>query len=220
MKLSANILLFTTGLIPTNLFRKKVDFSKTYIIIPNHSSYLDAVNIYTAMPKIFKSLGKKELENVPVYGTIFKTVCISIDRSSLKARALSFRKMKAELERGISILIFPEGTFPDEPRNDLLPFLDGCFSLAIMQQVELLPVLFQDSSNRIHPSNILKISIGKNRSIFLPPISTNQLQKDDIEKLKLFTQNYMQSCKDFLAGNEPSQLWNYAMEYQKNHSIL
>lgn len=220
LKLGANLLLIISGIIPKNIFRERVDFTKPYIIIPNHSSYMDAVNIYTSIPRIFKSLGKAELEKIPVYGKIFKTVCISVDRSSLKARALSFRKMKEELEKNYSILLFPEGTFHDEPSMQLLPFQDGCFSLAIMQQSDLLPVLFLDSAKRIHPSKLYRMSMGKSRSLFLPPISTSALSKNDIEKLKQFTQNYMQTCIYFLQENKQSELWDFALEYQKNNPIL
>jgi 1-acyl-sn-glycerol-3-phosphate acyltransferase len=133
MKLSSNILCICSGITPKNIGRDHIDFKQSYIIIPTHKSYIEAATLYTSIPSLFKTLGKKELEKVPVYGLIFKTVCISVDRSSLTARALSFRKIKNELEQGLSVTIFPEGTFKDIPDNQLLPFQDGSFTLAIMQ---------------------------------------------------------------------------------------
>jgi len=220
VKLGCYFLTWAGGMIPQNIHRKKVDFSKPYITIPTHSSYLDAANIYTALPKLFKALGKKELEKTPLYGRIFKAVCISVDRSSLLARATSFRKMKQELERGLSIVIFPEGTFQDEPTKELLPFQDGSFTLALLQKTDLLPLLFIDSSKRMHPSKITKLSMGKNRAIFLPPIPIQNIEKKDVEKLKNFTQNYMQSCLHFIDENNTDDVWNFAQQFQKNNSIL
>ena len=94
MQGGSRLLFLMSGIIPKNIHRKHIDFSKSYIIIPSHKSYIEAASIYTSIPTLFKTLGKKEIERTPIYGLIFKTVCITVDRSSLSARALSFRKMK------------------------------------------------------------------------------------------------------------------------------
>ena len=59
---------------PKNYHRSKIDFSKSYIITPNHQSFIDAAIIYTSIPQLFKSLGKKEIEKTPIYGIIYKMV--------------------------------------------------------------------------------------------------------------------------------------------------
>lgn len=217
MKFGANALFILSGIIPKNFHRQKINFSKSYIIIPNHSSYIDAASIYTSIPTVFKTLGKKEIEKVPIYGIIFKTVCITVDRSSLSARALSFRKMKNELESGLSIVIFPEGTFADAPPPELLPFQDGSFTLAIMQQTDLLPILYLDACNRMHPSRYAEMSMGYSRAVFLPSLSVKNLEKADVQGLKQYTQNYMQRCMDFIRERNAEEVWNFALEYQKQH---
>ncbi len=220
MKFGANTLFIFSGIIPKNFHRKKIDFKKSYIIIPNHQSYIDAASIYTSIPAVFKTLGKKEVEKVPIYGIIFKAVCITVDRSSMTGRALSFRKMKTELESGLSITIFPEGTFADIPQANLLPFQDGGFTLAVMQQTDLLPILYLDSTARMHPSKFTQMSAGLNRAVFLPSISVANLQKKDVQNLKQYTQHYMQWCQDFILNNHAKDVWDYALEYQKNNLLL
>lgn len=217
MKFGANTLFILSGIFPKNFHRQKIDFDKSYIIIPNHSSYIDAASIYTSIPNVFKTLGKKEIEKVPIYGIIFKAVCITVDRSSLAARALSFRRMKNELESGLSIVIFPEGTFADTPPSHLLPFQDGCFTLAIMQKTDLLPILYLDACNRMHPSRFAEMSIGYNRAVFLPSLSVKNLEKGDVQNFKRYVQNYMQSCMDFIRAQNAEEVWNFALEYQKQH---
>ncbi len=219
MKFGANTLFIMSGIIPKNYHRERTDFSKSYIIIPNHQSYIDAASIYTSIPIVFKTLGKKEIEKVPIYGIIFKAVCITVDRSSLSARALSFRKMKTELENGLSIAIFPEGTFADIPQTELLPFQDGSFTLSIMQQADLLPILYLDASNRMHPSRFTEMSIGLSRAVFLPKIAVSNLEKKDVEKLKQYTQKYMQSCHNFILENNAKEVWDFALNYQKNNVL-
>lgn len=220
MKLGSNMLFIFSAIIHKNIHRKKIDFSKTYIIIPTHKSYIEAASIYASIPTLFKTLGKKELEKAPIYGLIFKTVCISVDRSSLSARALSYRKMKNELEQGLSITIFPEGTFEDIPHQKLLAFQDGCFTLAIMQKTDLLPILYLDSCERMPPSKYMHMSPGVNRAVFLPAISVSGLQKKDLQQLKNYTQNYMQCCLDYIIQYDTKGVWDFAIEFQKNNSIL
>lgn len=220
MKIISNTWFIVTGMIPRNYNRRNIDFSRSYIITPNHQSFLDAAIIYTSIPHVFKTLGKKEIEKAPIYGIIYKTVVITVDRSSMTARAASFRKMKSELDHGNSIVIFPEGTFSNTHLTHLLPFQDGSFSLAVMQQVDILPVLFIDTSKRLHPSKLIRFTPGWNRAVYLPPVSTGQLEKKDVDSLKNYTQDYMQACMNYIREHTIQGVWNFALDWQQNRSIL
>ena len=144
---------------------------------------------------------------------------ITVDRSSMTARANSFRRMKKELENGLSIVIFSEGTFPPEPKSSLMPFQAGGYLLAILQQAEILPVLFLDAAQRMHPSRIWQTKPGVNRSVFLPPLSTQGLDKSYGDPLKTYAESYMQTCLDFCRSNKVSEVWDFALLWQKNNPI-
>ena len=219
MKIISNLWFILTGMIPRNYNRRKIDFSKSYIITPNHQSYIDAAVIYTSIPQLFKTLGKKEIEKAPVYGVIYKNVVITVDRSSMTARANSFRKMKKELDRGNSIVIFPEGTFSNTPITSLLPFQDGSFSLAIQQQTDILPVLFIDTAKRMHPANLMRFTPGWNRAVFLPPVTTLGLEKKDLDGLKHYVEGYMQACWLFSKTNKKQRVWQFAEEWKKSNTF-
>ena len=219
MKIISNLWFLLTGMIPVNYNRRHINFSSSYIITPNHQSYIDAAVIYTSIPSVFKTLGKKEIEKAPIYGVIYKTVVITVDRSSMTARAASFRKMKKELDLGNSLVIFPEGTFSNTPTPDLLPFQDGSFSLAIQQQVDILPVLFLDTSNRMHPSKLFGFTPGWNRTLYLPPVSIKGLEKKDVDSLKKYTENFMQACLDYSRHNKKKKVWLFAESWQKNNPL-
>ncbi|MBP6625183.1 MAG: 1-acyl-sn-glycerol-3-phosphate acyltransferase [Chitinophagaceae bacterium] len=217
LKAISNLWFILIGFIAKNYHRSQIDFSKSYIIMANHQSFLDAAIVYTSIPQVFKSLGKKELEKAPVYGIIYRSVVITVDRSSMTARAASLRKMKKELEEGNSMLIFPEGTFKDTAQTELLPFQSGGFSLALMQEVDILPVLFLDTPDRIHPSKLWVISPGFNRAVFLPSISHLAFDKKAGDQLKDFTQAYMQDCLDFCRKHSPKDVWEFATHWQATH---
>jgi 1-acyl-sn-glycerol-3-phosphate acyltransferase len=219
LKFISNAWFILGGMWPKNYHRNKIDFSKSYLIAPNHQSFLDAGVIYTAVPKLFKSLGKKEIEKTPIYGIIYKMVVITVDRSSVSAKANSFRRMKKEMEEGLSIVLFPEGTFANHPQNELMPFENGSFVLAHMQQVDILPVLFLNTVKRMHPSKLHIVTPGWNRAVFLPPISTKEIEKADLELLKNYCQQYMQTCLDFCRKNNPIYVWDFAVTWLQNNKL-
>lgn len=220
LKTIANIWFLMNGWIQKNYHREKIDFSKSYLFMPNHQSFLDAAVLYTSMLKPFKTLGKVEIEKTPIYGIIYNMVVITVDRSSVTAKANSFRKMKKEMDLGISVGIFPEGTFADEPQEDLLPFHKGAFSLAMMQQVDILPVLYLDSSRRMHPTKMYRLTPGLSRTVFLPPISIASWKKEEVDDLKERTRAYMQACLQHCRSHNPQSAWNFALEWKKKNNLV
>ena len=66
----------------------KIDTSKSYIYVGNHSSFLDAVAIVICIPQAFSPLGKIEMLKIPVFGWIYKRLVVMIDRSSRESRGL------------------------------------------------------------------------------------------------------------------------------------
>lgn len=82
------------------------------------------------------------------------------------SQSSKFSTHEKELEEGISIVLFSEGTFTNEPQEQLNPFQIGGYSLAIMQQADILPILYLDTARRLHPSKLLQITPGMNRAVF------------------------------------------------------
>lgn len=75
-------------------------------------------------------VGKKELVKVPIFGTIYKRICVMVDRSSARSRADVYRRCAEKMEEGNSIAIFPEGGVPDDTSIILDEFKDGAFTLS------------------------------------------------------------------------------------------
>lgn len=115
---------------------------ENYIIVANHTSYLDIFLLYSSLPNHpFLFLGKSELLKYPLIKTFFKKLNIPVDRSSRVKSAKSFIQAKKAIENGWSIVVFPEGgIFDDAPH--LHPFKDGAFQLAKLGKCSLLPITF------------------------------------------------------------------------------
>lgn len=154
-----------------------------YVVIANHISYLDAIVIFPGIPGYFRALGKKEFSKIPVIGFIYKQIVLMVDRSSPHSRAKSMRLMWRALRRECSILIFPEGTF-NETGEPFKEFYDGAFRLAINAQTSILPMLLPDTVNRWHYSAWWKLWPGRNRVVYMEPVSVEGMTVADIPTLK------------------------------------
>ncbi|MCX8019884.1 MAG: 1-acyl-sn-glycerol-3-phosphate acyltransferase [Chitinophagaceae bacterium] len=165
------------------IYESPHDETKSYIIICNHISYLDAANIFKVFRKPLRPLAKVEMQKIPVFGFIYRMVSVSVDRSSAAHRAKSLLLLKSFLKKGISVLVFPEGTF-NTGHTPLKEFYDGAFRLAIEMQTSLKPVLFLDSYRRMPGESLFRMSPGLNRILFLEEIPVNGYTIEDVKKLK------------------------------------
>ena len=154
-----------------------------YIFIANHISYMDIPMIVKTIRQPTRALGKAEIAKVPVFGFLYRYGAIMVDRSSPEARKKSVLQLKSVLRKGISVFIFPEGTF-NETGRPLKAFYDGAFRIAIETQTALLPVIFPDTVRRLHYSDVLSFTPGKCRAIFLAPVPVDGLTADDLPALK------------------------------------
>jgi 1-acyl-sn-glycerol-3-phosphate acyltransferase len=166
-----------------NYYEQPVDKNKQYIFVGNHISFLDAPLIVKTIRQPIRALGKTEMGKVPVFGFIYKYAVVRVDRSSADHRAKSVRNMKSILKKGISIVVFPEGTFNMTP-NPLKAFYDGAFRVAIEAQMPIKPFLFLDSYDRMHYRSLFSLTPGKNRAVFLEEVPVTGLTQQDLPALK------------------------------------
>ena len=154
-----------------------------YIFVANHISYMDIPMIVKTIRQPTRALGKAGLAKVPLFGFLYRYGAIMVDRSSPEARKKSVMQLKSVLRKGISVFIFPEGTF-NETGRPLKEFYDGAFRIAIESQTPLLPVIFPDTVQRLHYSSVLSFTPGRCRAIFLAPVPVERLTADDLPALK------------------------------------
>ncbi len=173
--------------IPVKVVRKaKFNRKQVYVYAPNHTSYIDIPLLLSTIPGFLNFVGKVSLTRIPLWGIIFKALYIAVDRDSPISRAKTYIYSNRSLDKGRSLVIFPEGKIPDANVGlDLAPFKDGPFKLAIERKLPLVPVtmpfnhLFLPDVKgkfvvRWHP---LKI-------VFHEPIDTSNMTLADLDSLK------------------------------------
>lgn len=166
-----------------NIYLQRPAANQSYIFVANHTSYLDAAVIPKVFRRSIRPLGKVEMARIPVFGTIYKNAIVTVDRSSAANRAKSVQVLKSILRKSISVLVFPEGTF-NESGNALKEFYDGAFRIAIETGTPIMPVVFLDTYNRLHPNSIFSLNPGRNRAVFLPEISVERFSLKNLADLK------------------------------------
>jgi 1-acyl-sn-glycerol-3-phosphate acyltransferase len=187
----ADAWFFCVGIYHKNIYEAPHDKSRQYIFVCNHISYLDAPIIVKSIRQPVRVLGKVEMSYIPLFGFVYRNAIVTVDRSDAVTRARSVRILKSVLRKGISILMFPEGTF-NETHRPLKDFYDGAFRIAIETQTPVKPVLFLDAFDRMHYRSVLTLSPGISRSVFLDEISVEGYSSKDIQALRSKVFNVME----------------------------
>ncbi|MBX3233505.1 MAG: 1-acyl-sn-glycerol-3-phosphate acyltransferase [Labilithrix sp.] len=119
--------------------REHYDPKATYVVMSNHQSHYDVAVIYYVLGARIRMVAKRELFNLPVFGSAMKAAgFISVDRGNNRSAIASLAEARTALEHGTPIWIAPEGT--RSPTGELLPFKKGGFVLAVEAGVPVLPV--------------------------------------------------------------------------------
>lgn len=128
-----------------------------FIIVSNHTSYLDIFLLPSILPKHpFAFLGKAEILKYPIVRTYFKALNIPVYRKDKSKAGQALGQAKKAMEGGWSIVIFPEGTIPEENIPQMYPFKNGAFRLAKNLNVPILPLTFTQNFHLFSdPTHIL-----------------------------------------------------------------
>ncbi len=110
----------------------KVNFSgqapeRRVILMANHRSYIDIFLVFSRYPASI--VAKKELGRWPIIGWSVRLArMILVDRSSKSSLIATMRAIKAEIDRGGGVILFPEGGIKTESLT--ATFKHGSFKIA------------------------------------------------------------------------------------------
>ena len=170
IRLWASIWSFLVGIRYRIHGKEYIDPNQPYIYIFNHRSFIDAPVIPMAVRQEVRAIGKKELSKIPVFGFIVSRVAVWVDRKDAASRKASVEKLLKILEKGISIVVAPEGTRNDSGQA-LLPFQKGAFRIAAETGIPIMPFAVI-GADRIMKRGSLLMRPGKIHVYFSSPIET------------------------------------------------
>ncbi len=118
------------------IIKGELSTAKPTLFVSNHSSYVDILVLGTFIPARF--VAKEEVAKWPVMGWLAtRQGTIYIDRSR-NAIAEGTHKLIEYIDKGESLILFPEGTTSDGCR--ILPFGSSFFDVAIKKNAVVQPI--------------------------------------------------------------------------------
>ena len=148
--------------------RENVNHKKAYVMVCNHQSMLDIPIIYRLFLH-FKWVSKASLFKLPFIGwNLWLNRHIKLERGSMKSQRNMLRQCAENLQRGSSVMIFPEGT--RSRTGELRSFKEGAFLVALQQKTDILPIVLDGSAKAFPEKGIFPHRKQKIYLNILPPV--------------------------------------------------
>lgn len=160
---------------------KNLDPNGSYVFVSNHQSLMDIPAILTRLPYQFRFFAKKGLFRIPFLGTHLKRAGhLPVDRSNARNSLKSMSEGgRIIAERGVSLLIFPEGGRCPE---GLREFKEGAAYIAIKSGAQVVPMAI-NGMRELLPMGSVDIRSGRVLLRIGKPIPTKDLKLSDREAL-------------------------------------
>jgi len=157
-----------------------------YVAVSNHESYAD-IFLISHFPWEMKWLSKDTIFRIPVMGWMMRMAKdIPIKRGKRESVVSAMQGCRDRLARKVSVMIFPEGT--RSRTDELLPFKDGAFRLAIEAQVPILPIAVAGTRHCMAKGSFA-FRRARAKARVLAPIPTTGLTQADLPSLRDRTQS-------------------------------
>jgi 1-acyl-sn-glycerol-3-phosphate acyltransferase len=162
----------------------EVDPKRVYMFMQNHVNMLDHCTVYAATPHFKQGVELAQHFEVPFYGWFMKQRgTIPVHKSGpLRDSSQSLTNaVRAEVDKGHSILVFPEGTRTRDGRVG--PFRNGLFRIAHALGLPIVPVavtgmfeVMRKGEPFIHPGRRVTVYLDR-------PVETQGVSKADLPEL-------------------------------------
>lgn len=130
------------------LNRERLPKDRPCVIIANHQSMADIIAVM-GIYYPFKFVSKASLFKLPIIGWAMQMAkYVSVERGRPKSMHEMMEECRAWLRKGMSVMIFPEGTYA--PDGHLLPFKAGAFVLAIEEKVPVVPLFLEGTKQLVY----------------------------------------------------------------------
>ena len=139
-KLINSLFLVKVNILGLEEINSLVEHSQKICFVANHTSLLDISTILLKF-NAFKIgfVSKKSLFSIPVFRTYLKiTNSVPIKRNDMRSNIYAIKKSVENINNGIPMLIFPEGT--RSKTGEVLPFKNGSFKIAERSGAILIPL--------------------------------------------------------------------------------
>lgn len=159
------------------------------LYIGNHRSYFDIVITYARCPRPTGYVAKDSTLRIPFINIWMKKLhCLFLNRTSIKEGMKMILTGIDQINNGISMCIFPEGSRgAGDTEMDMLPFKEGSMKMAAKTGCAIVPMAMINTADIvekhmpfIRPAHVI-LTYGK-------PIYAKDLDKSQMKHLGAYTQ--------------------------------
>ena len=162
-------LLAISGVNLNVIGRENLTAQRPAVFIFNHRNQIDPVITAALVRDNWVAVGKKELQNDPIMGTLAKALdSVFVDRDDAAAAVESLHTVEERARKGLSIVIAPEGTRIDT--TGVGPFKKGPFRIAMAVGIPIVPIVIRNAEI-VASRNSATINPGTVDVAVFPPIS-------------------------------------------------
>jgi 1-acyl-sn-glycerol-3-phosphate acyltransferase len=178
------IFFVLTGVRRRFVGRENFQKGRNFVVVCNHNTFFDVPLSSPGIPGGNKTIAKKELVKIPLFGIIYRRGSVLVDRKSEESRKASFLEMKRVLQMGLHMCIYPEGT-RNKSSEPLQPFHIGAFRLAVESKKEVIPTLMFNTKI-VFPRRKFYFWPHPVEMHFLDPVSPEGMTAEQLKE-KVFT---------------------------------
>ena len=165
--------------------KEKFVKGQTYIVTCNHNALMDVPVTTPGIPGGNKTIAKIEMAKIPLFGLMYRTGSVLVDRKSETSRRDSFAKMKEALDMGLHMCIYPEGT-RNKTQDPLKSFHDGAFRLALSTGKAIIPAIVFNSRKVMPPEKTFYFRPHRLALHFLDPVMPQPEETVESYKQRVF----------------------------------
>lgn len=186
------VILKITGVRTTVIGEENIP-DEPVLFIGNHRSYFDILLTYSRCRRLTGYVAKKEMERYPLLSTWMRYLyCLFLDRENPREGLKTILQAIEQIQNGISICIFPEGTRNDGEELSMLPFKDGAFKISTRTNCAIVPISMNNTSE-IFENHIPKIKKTHVVIEYGKPIYPNDLEKEDKRHIGAYMQEIIRT---------------------------
>lgn len=197
-----SMVLWCTGIRLQTIHPEPFEWPSQCIVVANHTSIFDIVAGATLTRNELLFLGKAELKKVPLLGYFFRHMDVPVDRHSRDGARISYELAGKHLNRGASLIVFPEAT-TSKYAPKLLNFKKGAFKMAAENGIPIVPVTFVDNWWKYHYDDPYNGQPGLLRIIIHPPIYPSSNDQAAIEELSALAYQKMAADMQYYFPDHP-----------------
>jgi 1-acyl-sn-glycerol-3-phosphate acyltransferase len=175
------LILATTGVRVQVRGLERLTPGTTYVFVANHQSIYDIPVLFASLPYQLRIIAKRSLGRFPFLGWhLSRTGHLLVDRRKLDPRGV-FDWAKSLPARGLSLLVFPEGTRSES--GWLGPFKGGSLYPAVQAGLPIVPISIAGSRHVMRKGRLMTCP-GEVELVVHEPIPMTAAAEPDVRAVR------------------------------------